>query len=201
MTEKKDINSIGAPPSEILNEASGGTNAVLMARIKELEALVAEEKSLEIEERKLNVELKRTQVAKQKQERETRIAQAEMARIQLAQQLAAQEALQNQCTHMKGGTVTQSDASIVMNGHGTDSADYCVIKHMMPWGSLHILCVRCLKEWHGFNRMTGEKETPGFQEARRWPTKNIMSASSMFVPVRPYHLNAEGKAVRVGEGI
>lgn len=168
--------------TEDLNE----TNAALRAQLADLQSLADEEKRLEIEERKLNVELKRRDVAVMQQARADRLSRIELAANQLRAQLQAQEALQAQCTHMKGGTVKQGDSSVVMNGHGTDSGDYCIIKHVLPSGALFILCQRCLKEWRSRDPLTGEPETPGFKEASRWPTKNGTSGSSQFWPVRSY---------------
>lgn len=175
-------NNEALPPVEN-QEAIQETNSALAAQLAELKS---EEHRLELEERKYNLILKKDQVAKMQQAHATRLSQLEAASMQIQAQLKANKALQEQCTHMKGGTVVQGDASVVMNGHGSDSADYCVIKHVLPSGRLMILCQRCLQEEYSRDPLTGEPETPGFAQFKRFPTRNGTSASSQFWGAQRY---------------
>lgn len=162
------------------------TNAALNASLAELDRLKSEEHKLELEERRLNVELKREEVAKKQQARATRLAQLEAAATQIQAQLRANKALQEHCTHMKGGVVVQGNASVVMNGQGTDNSDYCIIRHVLPAGNLMLLCQRCLQEEHGPNPLTGEPATAGYEKFKRFPTKNHTSGSSQFFAANRY---------------
>lgn len=170
------------PENSIVNDTISKMRA-------ELDALRAEQTSLELEERKYKLIKLKDEVAKLQQERATRLENIRMQSMQIIAQIRQQEALQAQCTHMKGGVVTQSDPSVIMNGHGSDATDYAFIRHILPAGNMFILCQRCLKEWYGPNRLTGESASEDFEWARTRPTKNHVSGSSQFYPVR--HLEAQ----------
>lgn len=157
-------------------------NETLTALQAELAAVKAEQQAFELEERKYALIEAKHRVARLEQENATKLEQAKNRARQIISEIRNREALQAQCTHMKGGTVTTQDPSVVMNGHGSDSTDFALIRHALPAGNLMLLCQRCLKEWYGPNPLTGEAATPGFAEAKRWPTKNHPSGSSQFWP-------------------
>jgi hypothetical protein len=173
MTEdKKKPNVNEAFPTD-----DGNTLSALQAKLAELES---EEKQLELEERRINIELNRDKVAKMKQEQATRKENAQNRMRALLQQINNDKAKQANCSHMKGGTVTQANRNVVFNGGGTDATDYCVVKHVLPSGRLMILCLRCGLEEYSRDPLTGEKATAGFALASKWPTKNQNSGSSQF---------------------
>lgn len=82
------------------------------------------------------------------------------------------EATQNKCNHRKGG-----DIHDLTQGN---SDKYAVIKHELPTGGLLVICQRCGKEWHPYNKFTGAAPTPGWEVAVNFYTDNVSSGSSSF---------------------
>lgn len=107
-------------------------------------------------------------------------AAKDFGRKQVLKWMKDRDGHQAQCTHMKGGVVTPNDQSVVMNGHGTDSSDYAIARHILPNGETMVLCLRCLKEWHPIDPFFGTPATPGWAEAMKFPTTNKTSGSTTF---------------------
>ncbi len=100
---------------------------------------------LQKQERQLSIEEKRGTIA----DRVTKQKQKAMDREQQGKVFAAQkredEAKQNQCTHKKGGVVSQRNLQVLSTGG--NSPQYAVIKHQMINGDFWVRCLRCGKTW------------------------------------------------------
>jgi hypothetical protein len=100
---------------------------------------------LQKQERELSIQEKRGTI----NDRLNKQKQKEMDREQSGKVFAAQkredEAKQNQCTHKKGGVVSQRNLQVLSTGG--NSPQYAVIKHQMINGDFWVRCLRCGKTW------------------------------------------------------
>ena len=157
LTQVKDL-------SEIVNQLDTKSDAEIK---QELE-------TLELERKRLELELMRDQVTASRARKNAQLENARTRQIAIKQYLAQRDAQQTMCNHRKGG-----DGKSFLNGQGSDD-HYAVIKHRKPNGTYMVLCQRCQKEWHAADRISGEPETPGYQQAIAFPTDNTSSGSSVF---------------------
>jgi len=126
----------------IVYDSAAGEIAAIELSIKRAQLADLE---LQKQERALNLEDLRGRVA----DRATKAKQKELDRkqqgITFAQQRAADEAKQSQCTHKKGGVVSPRDMKVLSTGG--NSVQYAVIKHQMINGDFWVRCLRCGKTW------------------------------------------------------
>jgi hypothetical protein len=153
--------------------------------LDDIDALSPEEIEIALKRAELREKAMRlaqlTKEFKKTREEEAKIKKSQEDAISQSKVDAAQKAwVKKNCTHRKGG----KGAGVVLKGQGTDVSDYAVVHHLLPSGTEMILCLRCGTEEYGYNPLTGQPETPGYQEFRRFPTNNTMSTSSLFVPVQ-----------------
>lgn len=98
---------------------------------------------------------------------------------------ADQKKHQDGCSHRKGGR------SVEALQRGGNSADFAVIRHVLPNGELWQRCQRCGKTWRPPHTQDFDLKTEAgkalFEEAKRvykdaisWPTDNIQSSGITF---------------------
>lgn len=161
--------------SELIDEA-----AALDIQVKKLEI---EYKKQEMEYRTVDMALKKDEFEKLQARRAAAIEAARSKTLATMQFLASREANQKACNHRKGGRGPDA----VMRGRG-DDANYAVVPHGLPDGSMLVLCQRCGKEWYSERKWNTENgvlkpipATPGFDQAINFNTDNSPSGSSRFV--------------------
>ena len=100
---------------------------------------------LQKQERELSIQEKRGTIG----DRLNKQKQKEMDRAQQGTVFAAQkredEAKWSQCTHKKGGVVSQRNLQVLSTGG--NSPQYAVLKHQMINGEFWVRCLRCGKTW------------------------------------------------------
>lgn len=126
---------------------------------KELEALRLEREKLELEDL-------RTKVEETRKRKEARLRAAEQQERDIKEAQRQEKLRQEACQHRKGGT----DLEGIVNGN---SPDYSIIKHMMPWGELFVMCTRCQKQWR-----PGDSD---YAKAVSLPTDNQQSGACLFI--------------------
>ena len=98
---------------------------------------------------------------------------------------ADQKKHQDGCSHRKGGR------SVEALQRGGNSADFAVIRHILPSGELWQRCQRCGKTWRPPHAqdfdLKSDAGKAAFEEAKRvykdaisWPSDNIMSSGITF---------------------
>jgi len=122
----------------------------------------------------LSREIKKTRA------QEEQVLSQQNDRINMEKHLIAQKKqTQLNCTHMKGG----EGSGAVLSGPGTDAGDYSLARHILPSGTLMILCLRCGREEYSYNPLTRQPQTPGYVEFAKLPTRNHTSGSTLFLPI------------------
>ena len=100
---------------------------------------------LQKRERELNIQDVRARIG----DRETKQLQKTMDRESqgrtFAQQRAQDEARWAECTHKKGGVVSQRNLQVLSTGG--NSIQYAVLKHQMINGDMWVRCLRCGRTW------------------------------------------------------
>jgi hypothetical protein len=91
---------------------------------------------------------------------------------------------QDQCSHRKAGRGLEGLQK------GGNSADYAVIRHILPTNELWQRCLRCAKTWRPPHAQDFDKSPSGiaaYEEAKRvykeavsWPTDNTTSSGITF---------------------
>ena len=85
--------------------------------------------------------------------------------------------IRSRCQHRKGGVMRRingvNDSHRISDAleNGTDN-QRSVIKHQLGDGTYMIICTRCNKKW--------VKDTPGYQEAMQFETRNVSSGSVLW---------------------
>lgn len=134
-----------------------------MTAEEELKQLEVERKRLELEDLRNRVEKERAHRAQVRKSSEQCEAELNLAKVREAQ-------LQSACPHRKGGKNLEG----LWNGN---SSDYSVVKHVLPWGEMIVLCTRCIKIWR-----PGDTD---YAQALRFPTDNENTSASLFANCYP----------------
>ena len=152
------------------------TDAELDTKRKKLEIRRLEADAQDIEER----------LAEREMKRETKRQRGVTNGQTLRQIAAGEKAAQERCNHKKGG----AGAEGFVTGQG-DDAQYCVLKHRMPFGDVWVRCLRCGKTWkppvESNFTVKGKLNTEAYEAAKReyevavaFTTRNQTSGSIQF---------------------
>lgn len=100
---------------------------------------------LQIEERRYSIRDLKARLA----DRDIEEKQAQEDREQQGRTFAQQEATDKHrwanCTHRKGGAVSQRDQKVLF--FGGDAAQHAIMKHQMITGDIWVRCLRCGRTW------------------------------------------------------
>jgi TolA-binding protein len=169
--------------------------------MKIVEPSDAEMKRAELELKQLEIKAKKAEL----QDLEERLQERELKRDNKRQRSTTNgatleqikrgfEATQSRCNHKKGG----NGADGIIGGQGDDS-QFCVLKHVMPWGDTWIRCLRCGKTWKPpikeqfmfdekgkvipngkYNEAQYNKAVADYQTALQFQTRNVTSGSIQY---------------------
>lgn len=165
--------------SYVNENLAGKTDSGVELELKKIEL---EQKKQEIEYRKYDLALKKEDFEKLQAHRRQQIEVSQQKMMALRNFMADRARRQTQCNHRKGGVGPEA----LILGQGS-SAMYSIIKHKLPSGNYFVICSRCGKEWHPYEKYNVEggqivpkPATPGWEQAINWPTDNTASVSSTF---------------------
>lgn len=142
-------------------------------------ALESEQEAVRLELLQLELEEKRENAAIRKSNRDARRQARETTEQSLADANAEQIAIQDMCTHRKGGL--NADQIIVGN-----HANMAVVKNTLPFGDVMIVCQRCGKVWlrprekDFVSKVEYKTALKDYRVALNFPTDNVTSGSQMF---------------------
>lgn len=85
-------------------------------------------------------------------------------------------AVQNNCTHLKGG---KGDDLANNQGDG-QKGGHSIVKHLHSWGEWQVLCTRCRADWWPGDTEENHPTGISFATAIKWPTDNSSSGSAQF---------------------